>query len=173
MNTAKSKCAMGSLWPRFRLISAGQASFGLRLSLWLMLLLVVSVGRTSAQTSSEQTPTGQLSNNPLRLERGHATPSLDGDTEDPAIQQRRLHLLSVSLHKSIVSDTDKLLKLVTELNAEISSTNPTSLTREQIRKIAAIEKLARNVKDQMRTPVQAAPAFVDAAQPLENYPNRR
>ena len=42
----------------------------------------------------------------------------------------------------MVDDTDKLLKLVTELNSEISRTNTSTLTPEQLRRVAEIEKLA-------------------------------
>ena len=58
--------------------------------------------------------------------------------------------LNEAQHKAMVSDTDKLLKLVTEFNAEIGSTNPESLTPEQLRKVAEIEKLAHSVKEKMR-----------------------
>jgi hypothetical protein len=81
--------------------------------------------------------------------------------------------LIAAKHKSIVANTEKLLKLVTELNAEISSTNPASLTPDQLRKVAAIEKLAHSVKDEMKTPVQATPAFIDSAKPLDDGPYRR
>jgi hypothetical protein len=92
---------------------------------------------------------------------------------DPVYEQRHLHELNAKLHKSIVSDTGKLMKLVTELNAEVSSTNPASLTQEQLRKVAAIEKLARSLRDEMRSTVKEPPAFIDPAQPLPNYRDRR
>ena len=70
--------------------------------------------------------------------------------------------LNEAQHKSMVSDTDKLLRLATELTAEINSTNPTSLNSDQLRKIAEIEKLARSVKDKMRISLKGAPAYMDA-----------
>lgn len=84
-------------------------------------------------------------------------PMMTGDLGgDHVYQERRLNQLNAAQHKSMVADTDKLLKLVTELNAEISSTNPSALTAEQLRKIAEIEKLAHNVKDKMRMSVRSA-----------------
>jgi hypothetical protein len=56
----------------------------------------------------------------------------------------------------MVSDTNKLLKLVNELNAEIGQTNPDSLTPSQLQKVAEIEKLAHNVRDKMSTSVRGA-----------------
>jgi len=76
--------------------------------------------------------------------------------------ERRLRQLSIARHKSMVDDTGKLLKLVTELNAEISSTKPSELTPEQLRKVAEIEKLARGVKDKMRISLTTTPIFVDS-----------
>ena len=70
--------------------------------------------------------------------------------------------LNEAQHKSMVSDTDKLLRLATELTSEINSTNPTSLNSDQLRKIAEIEKLARSVKDKMRISLQGAPGYMDA-----------
>jgi HAMP domain-containing protein len=75
---------------------------------------------------------------------------------DQVYRERRLQQLNAAQHKSMVADTDKLLKLVTELNTEIANTNPDSLTPQQLRKIAEIEKLAHNVKDKMRMSVKGS-----------------
>jgi hypothetical protein len=49
----------------------------------------------------------------------------------------------------MVADANKLLKLARELNDEISAANRGTLTPDQLRKIAEIEKLARSVKERM------------------------
>lgn len=126
----------------------------------LALFLVLPCARARAQ--SDQTGTGQLSSHPLQSANGTIDPTADPDEEDPATKQRQLQQLNAALHKSMVSDTDKLLKLVTDLNAELSSTNPDALTPDQLKKIAAIEKLARNVKEAMKTSVQGASTLKDA-----------
>jgi hypothetical protein len=141
--------------------------------LWLALLLVLPCGLMYAQTESQQSGTGQLSNHPLRYETGNVVPSLSESTRNSVDQERRLRQLNAAKYKSIASNTDKLLKLVTELNAEISSANPTALTPDQLRKIAAIEKLAHSVKDEMRTPVQSPPEIFDPTRPLSNTPYQR
>ena len=63
--------------------------------------------------------------------------------------ERRMRMLNNERHKSLVSDSDKLFKLATELNNQIARSNTGSLTPEQLRKVAEIEKLARNVRDKM------------------------
>ena len=90
---------------------------------------------------------------------------------DHVYQERRLNQLNAAQHKSMVADTDKLLKLVTELNAEISSTNPTALTAEQLKKIAEIEKLAHNVKDKMRMSVRSATDNMQIPSPIYGNPH--
>ncbi len=136
----------------------------LRPVLLLALLLVLPCALARAQ--SDQTGTGQLSSHPLQSANGTIDPTASTDEEDPVAQQRQLRQLIVSLHKSMVSDTDKLIKLTTDLNAELSSTNPDALTPDQLKKVAAIEKLARNVKEAMKTSVQGASTLKDAlAQP--------
>ncbi len=69
-------------------------------------------------------------------------------------EEKRLRALNAERQKSMVSDTNKLLKLADELNAEISSTNSESLTRAQLHKLGEIEKLAHGVKDKMSTSVR-------------------
>jgi hypothetical protein len=132
----------------------------------LLLALFFALPCAFARAQSDQTGTGQLSSNPLQSANGRIDPTagMGDEDQDPAAQQRRLKQLNASLHKSMVSDSDKLLKLVTDLNAELSSTNPDSLTPDQLKKVAAIEKLARNVKDAMKTSLQGTSTLKDALQ---------
>jgi hypothetical protein len=129
--------------------------------LLLALFLVVSCALARAQ-SDQNTGTGQLSSHPLQSANGRFDPTPNMDEGDPVAQQRQLRQLNAALNKSMVSDTNKLLKLVTDLNAELSSTNPDALTPDQLKKVAAIEKLARNVKDAMKTSLQGTPTLKDA-----------
>jgi hypothetical protein len=129
--------------------------------LLLALFLVVSCAPARAQ-SDQNTGTGQLSSHPLQSANGRIDPTSTMDDDDPVAQQRQLLQFNAALNKSMVSDTNKLLKLVTDLNAELSSTNPDALTPAQLKKVAAIEKLARNVKDAMKTSVQGSSTLKDA-----------
>jgi hypothetical protein len=133
----------------------------LRPVLVLALFLVVSCSLARSQ-SDLNTGTGQLSSHPLQSANGRIDPTATMDDDDPATRQRQLIMFYAALNRSMVSDTNKLLKLVTELNAELSSTNPDALTPAQLKKIATIEKLAHNVKDAMKTSAQGTPTLKDA-----------
>jgi hypothetical protein len=120
------------------------------LSAWLVLCLVLATGR---QVRGQGLPPG--SHGPFQQPIGqHVGGGLDdigdGDQVEAA---RRLRALNEMRQKSLISDTDKLLKLANELNAEVSNENFESLTPEQLHKLATIEKLARSVKEKMSTPV--------------------
>ena len=80
-------------------------------------------------------------------------------TVDPIETEKRLRALNAERQKSMVSDTNKLLKLASELNAEINRENPDSLTPAQLSRLAEIEKLAHRVKDKMSTSVRGVPVF--------------
>ncbi|HEX3894279.1 MAG TPA: hypothetical protein VHW46_17015 [Terracidiphilus sp.] len=67
--------------------------------------------------------------------------------------------MNTERQKAVVSDTDKLLKLATELNQEIGESNPATLTPVELRKVAEIEKLARNVKQKMSISFTGGPSF--------------
>jgi hypothetical protein len=68
------------------------------------------------------------------------------DFQDP---DHRIAMMNRERHKNMVRDSDKLLKLASDLNLEIRASSPESLTPVQLRKLADIEKLARSVKEKM------------------------
>jgi hypothetical protein len=93
-----------------------------------------------------------------------------GDFGDPSgtpspENERLLRALNADRQKSLVSDTNKLLRLVNELNAEIARANTDHLTPDQLRRVSEIEKLAHNVKEKMSTSVRGTPAFRVPFQP--------
>jgi hypothetical protein len=132
--------------------------------LWLALLLALPCGGQSSSGG------GQSSMHPFHNSQS-VEQALGSDLNDPLYQQKRLNQMMAAQHKAMVADTDKLLKLVSELNAEIGDKNPSSLTPEQLRKVAEIEKLARGVKDKMRTSVLSGQGYPDVAPlpPLSRY----
>jgi hypothetical protein len=85
---------------------------------------------------------------------------------DPLWQEKQLRLLNAERQRALVAETNRLLKLAQQLDAEIASTNPDSLTPEQLRKIAEIEKLAHSVKEKMSTSVRGAPEFHPLSPPM-------
>ena len=92
----------------------------------------------------------------------------DFDNEDSAAAEKRLRALNAERHKSLVSDTDKLLKLAHELDDEVNRTNSNSITSAEYSKVATIEKLAHKVKEKMSTSVKGT---MDS-QPIP-FPQRR
>lgn len=74
----------------------------------------------------------------------------------PIDVEKRLRALNADRQNKLVADTNKLLKLAAELNAELSNSNSGSLTSEEKRKVGEIEKLARSVKNKMSTSVRGA-----------------
>jgi hypothetical protein len=68
---------------------------------------------------------------------------------DPQQAAKNLRMQNAMRQKTMVSDTNKLLKLANELNAELSASPSGPLTRAQLRKVAEIEKLAHGVRTQM------------------------
>ena len=81
------------------------------------------------------------------------------DSGDSVMDERRLKMLNAERQKSLVADTNKLLRLATELNRAIAASNSDTLTPAQLAQLAEIEKLAHNVKEKMSTSVRPAPVF--------------
>ena len=138
--------------------------------------LLLAAGLSTVAARAQQSVSsggGQVSGSAARRTVQTADQSLVADTGSPIFKERRLRQLTLAQHKAMVSDTDKLLKLVTELNAEIGASNPAVLTADQLRKVAEIEKLARSVKDKMRISAQGSLDFLDATPPIPPNTSRR
>jgi hypothetical protein len=136
--------------------------FQLIRSAGLSVCLVVSLALTPASVmpaAAQRMPSGP--HGPFQQPTGQRSGGgLDdlGDNE-PVDAARRLRALNEMRQKSIVSDTNKLLQLANELNAEIGDANSEALTPGQLHKLATIEKLAHSVKDKMSTPIVGVPAY--------------
>lgn len=76
---------------------------------------------------------------------------------DQAPDPKRMRLLNAERQKELVSDTQKLLQLAQELNAEVSDASAGAMTDAQLRKVAEIAKLARSVKEKMSFSVGGYP----------------
>jgi hypothetical protein len=171
MNIATKKFSVAVWRPLAVRASAGVAGRGVRLLLGLAVLLAIPCG-LAQEPGSQQSNTSKISDHPFRMYNENFDPSSSVSMNDPAFQQRRLSQLKQAKYKSIVSNTEKLQKLVADLNAEIGAANQTSLTPDQLRKVAAIEKLARSVKDDMRSPVQETPVFMGPAHAIGDSTRR-
>lgn len=125
-------------------------------ALWLGLSFIslVGVGHVRAQI----TTISQGSQLPSPQVVGSMPDPNDGPREtDPALEQQRIQAVKTARHAEMVSDTDKLLKLTTRLNTEVEQSHATSLNRSQLRTLAKIEKLAKNVKRSMDASFQRQP----------------
>ncbi len=89
-----------------------------------------------------------------------------GDGSDTS-SVRLLRMLNSARQKSLVADAAKLLKLARELDAEVAAANGNSFTPEQLHKIARIEKLARNVKEEMSSSVRDSVMGADPFLPVQ------
>ena len=90
-----------------------------------------------------------------------------GGTEtDPVFAAKRIRALNADRHKSMVSDTEKLVKLARQLDAEIASNPSDDLTPEELHKVGEIEKLARNVKAKMAQSFDDGPRVGSSFTPL-------
>jgi hypothetical protein len=67
--------------------------------------------------------------------------------------------LNADRHKSMVSDTERLVKLARQLDAEIASNPTNELTPQELQKLGAIERLARNVKTKMAQSFAGGPEY--------------
>lgn len=153
MNVAARESAVGA--PRSEFIRSWAIRSGIVAThaLWLALLVALPCRGQSASSG------GQSTNRRMQTPSVNIDGSMAGDVVDPRYEARRLRQFGVAQHKAIVEDTGKLLNLATELNAEISRTNPIVLTPEQLRRLAEIEKLAHRVRDNMRTSLNGVPVY--------------
>jgi hypothetical protein len=79
---------------------------------------------------------------------GMNRPSNDPTREH--MEALRLKALNDARHKKMLDETAKLLQLSTELKADVEKAGKDELSVEVVKKAADIEKLAHDVKEQMR-----------------------
>jgi hypothetical protein len=113
----------------------------IRFALGLVLILAMPVAGQSPYSQFPSTNNGKL---------GRNYPDTNSQFgADPNADPRRIRMLNSERQKELVSDTQKLLQLARELNAEVSDANAAAMTDAQLRKVAEIAKLARSVKEKM------------------------
>jgi hypothetical protein len=135
-----------------------QSRPAMRLGLALAILLVLPVAVETAAQLPEPPNPNQMGR------RGRAQPTTVEDTNSFG-DQLRMRMANTERQRSIVADTNKLLRLAAELNAEVSTANSDSLSPAQLHKLGEIEKLARNVKSMMSSTGREPPIFQDVPRP--------
>ncbi len=151
------------------------ARLRLRTGLRGAILLVLACALVSGSAGRAQSNGGGGSSSGNQ---GHPTYSsrqdlsvLSVDDPDPAMTERRIRALNIERQKQMVADADKLLKLARELNEEVAKANTGTLTGDELRKIADIEKLARNVRQRMTDETGQVPTMLPPPLPTL-YPNQ-
>lgn len=129
--------------------ASGRTSSRLLYGLAIGLVVVLACGAQSlAQTRGGGVPYQPgWSQDPLQ-------PNYPVDSASQIMEQKRLNALNKERQKQLVTDTDRLVQLSAELNAEINNAHQSELTPEQLRKVAEIEKLAHNIREKMTMPLQ-------------------
>ena len=67
------------------------------------------------------------------------------------MERRQALLRNEDRQKRLVQDTDKLLALATELKSAVDKTNKETLSIDVIKKADEIAKLAKSVRDKMKS----------------------
>jgi hypothetical protein len=102
---------------------------------------------------SQVNSTGQMQQQPPSMQ----VPPTFGQPAEPAdpMQRQRLERMekarNADRQKHLVQDTDKLLALAKELKEEVDKSNQDTLSVDVVKKAGEIEKLAKSVKDHMRS----------------------
>jgi hypothetical protein len=74
----------------------------------------------------------------------------DTDPLSPKMQEQQVMARANERQKKLVSDTEKLLELATDLKMQVGKTNRDILSVDVIKKADEIEKLAHSVKERMK-----------------------
>lgn len=82
---------------------------------------------------------------------------------DQPVNIKLLQTLNEDRQKSLVADTEKLVELAAELNAEVNGAHSASLTDDQMRLLDEIQKLAHSIRKKMCTAVNGNPQIAPAA----------
>ena len=64
--------------------------------------------------------------------------------------EARIEAANAERKKQIAEDSDKLLKMATELKEELDKTDKDTLSMSTVRKVDAIQKLVKEMKDKIR-----------------------
>ena len=109
----------------------------------------------SAQTkpitqSGNNPPVAPVPPQPLRTDPQFGQRRNQEDPFEVRMERERQKALSKERYESLKKDTDKLLKLATELKESVDKTTKDTLSLEVIRKTEEVEKLAKQVREKMK-----------------------
>lgn len=78
------------------------------------------------------------------------------DSNSP--EKKRVQMLNAERQRTLVSDSEKLVRLAKELNDEVAGNGSAAMTSQQLRKVEEIGKLAKSVKEKMSYSVSGFPS---------------
>jgi hypothetical protein len=149
-----------SLRNRDNLASPGGSRWHIRTMPWVrrfVCVFALAMLATANQVSSQSSPPQAPSSNPDK-------PSPLPDANRPpdagpqmAVQgkDKNVDPASIERKRQITDDSARLLKLASDLKAEVDKTSKDTLSLGVIRKAEEIEKLAHNVKEKMKLTMAA------------------
>ena len=108
---------------------------------WVVLLFVLAAALSKSQNNTLRLPSPPLQQKP--------------GPEDDVRQKMEKDMAkkaNLARQADLKRDTDKLLKLATELKESVDKTNESTLSLDVLKKAEEIEKLAHSVKDKMKGP---------------------
>jgi hypothetical protein len=112
-----------------------------------VLLGVVARGPSSGTTA--QSVDQRLGANGMHVPQPDDINANDPSTLEMARKQRRA--LNLQRQKQMVSDTDKLVRLATELRSDVNGPKAAEASAASAQKADEIEKLARSVREKMKS----------------------
>ncbi|HWW14790.1 MAG TPA: hypothetical protein VN310_09045 [Candidatus Dormibacteraeota bacterium] len=113
----------------------------------LSLCLLLAVYGNAQGRPASPAPQGTGASPPLRV--GVSTG--EDETQD-RLAQEMAKKANLERQAALKADTEKLLKLATELKQSVDKTSASVLSVEVVKKAEEIEKLAHSVKDKMKGP---------------------
>jgi hypothetical protein len=132
----------------------------------LLIPILALLGGASSVAPAVQAPI------PNQITPNQQNPFAEYPDAGPLDAEKRMSRLNADRHKNMVTDANKLLKLAQELDAEVAANRSDALTPDELHKIAAIEKLARSVREKMAISFGGEPQFRDPGFPAGMPGNR-
>ncbi len=108
----------------------------------LFLALLLSTGMAAGQATPTQEKTPDQQSAPTQTGSPAPAAAQPAAKESPKEEQRQAKLLA---------DTNHLYELVQQLKAEVAKSSKDTLSLEVVKKAAEVEKLAKSLKERMRS----------------------
>ena len=121
----------------------------------LLGMFLIAGGFTSRSGGQDQPPSRSTTRPRMPKQPSPQRDPLDitaaPDIERPSdTAQEVARLQTEERRKKLAADTDRLVELARDLNAQMKQSNGGTLSADQIKKLDAIEKLAHGVKERMK-----------------------